>query len=138
MLLVQSPKLDTGTGELWNKRRNEDYQNRFIKIGQNTEKSPGDLRRLAVTQTPVRTHRLTLVWQTLKRVNNNNNHKCHGKQEGGIDSDKIIHTRGKNLKRYLKGRYNLTFSNHYNNDAIPLLILQMYRELKINKNTWED
>ena len=25
-------------------------------IGQNNEKSPGDLRRLAVTQTPVRNH----------------------------------------------------------------------------------
>ena len=29
----------------------------IIKIGQNTEKSPGDLRRLAVTQTHVRNHR---------------------------------------------------------------------------------
>ena len=26
----------------------------IIKIGQNTEKSPGNLRRLAVTQTPVK------------------------------------------------------------------------------------
>ena len=28
----------------------------IIEIGQNTEKSPGDLRRLAVTQTPVKDH----------------------------------------------------------------------------------
>ena len=35
--------------------------NRIIKINQNTKKSPGDLRRLAVTQTPVRNHQLTLV-----------------------------------------------------------------------------
>ena len=35
--------------------------NSIIKIEQNTEKSPGDLRRLAVSQTPVRTHHLTLV-----------------------------------------------------------------------------
>ena len=28
---------------------------------QNTDKSPGDLRRLAVTQTPVKVHQLTLV-----------------------------------------------------------------------------
>ena len=27
----------------------------------NTKKSPGDLRRLAVTQTPVKNHRLTLM-----------------------------------------------------------------------------
>ena len=33
----------------------------IIKIGQNTEKSPGDLRRLAVTQTPVKDHPLTLM-----------------------------------------------------------------------------
>ena len=33
----------------------------IIKIGQNTKKNPGDLRRLAVTQTPVEDHQLTLV-----------------------------------------------------------------------------
>ena len=31
------------------------------KNGQNTEKSPGDLRRLAVTQTPVKDHQITLI-----------------------------------------------------------------------------
>ena len=38
----------------------------IIENGQNTEKSPGDLRRLAVTQTPVKNHRLKLMWKTLK------------------------------------------------------------------------
>ena len=33
----------------------------IIKIGQNTEKSPLDLRRLAVTQTPVKNHQLMLM-----------------------------------------------------------------------------
>ena len=33
----------------------------IIEIVQNTEKSPGDLRKLAVTQTPVRDHQLTLM-----------------------------------------------------------------------------
>ena len=33
----------------------------IIKTGQNPKKSPGDLRRLVVTQTPVRKHRLTLM-----------------------------------------------------------------------------
>ena len=37
------------------------------------EKSPGDLRRLAVTQTPVKDHQLTLMWTTLISNNNNNN-----------------------------------------------------------------
>ena len=45
-----------------NRKTSRDHPNyRIIKIGLNTEKSPGDLRRLAVTQTPVRKHRLTLV-----------------------------------------------------------------------------
>ena len=44
----------------------------FIQISQNTEESPGDLRRLAVTQIPVWNHQLTLMWKTRKGVNNNN------------------------------------------------------------------
>ena len=43
-------------------RMSRDHQNYIIiEIGQNTEKSPGNLRRLAVTQTPVRNHWLMLV-----------------------------------------------------------------------------
>ena len=38
----------------------------IIKISQNTEKSPGDLRRLTVT--PVKNHKLTLVRKNLNRV----------------------------------------------------------------------
>ena len=41
--------------------------NCIIEIGQNTEKSPGNLKRLVVTQNPVRNNQLTLVWKTLKR-----------------------------------------------------------------------
>ena len=45
-----------GTGELGNKRKGEDHRNyRIVEIGQNRKKSPGDLRRLSVTQTPVET-----------------------------------------------------------------------------------
>ena len=33
----------------------------IIENGQNTEKSPGDLRRLAITQTSVKDHQLTLI-----------------------------------------------------------------------------
>ena len=40
----------------------------ITRISQNTEKSPGDLRRLAVTQTPVRNHQLTLVGKSFKGV----------------------------------------------------------------------
>ena len=38
----------------------------IIENGQNTEKSPGDLRRLAVTQSPVKDHQLKPMWKTLK------------------------------------------------------------------------
>ena len=39
----------------------------IIEKGQNTEKSPGDLKRLAVAQIPVKDHQLTLMWKTLKQ-----------------------------------------------------------------------
>ena len=35
-----------------------------MENGQNTEKSPGDLRRLAVTQNPVKDHQLMLMGKT--------------------------------------------------------------------------
>ena len=51
-----------GTGGLGSWRKNGDHPNdSIIDNGQNTKKSPGDLRRLAVTQTPVKNHRLTLM-----------------------------------------------------------------------------
>ena len=49
-------------------RDHPDY--RIIKIGQNTEKSPGDLWRL---KNLIVNHRLTLVGKTLEGLNNNNN-----------------------------------------------------------------
>ena len=55
-----------GTRGIGNKRTSEDHPNySIIKIEQNTKKSPEDLRRLAVTQTPVEDHQLTLEWKTL-------------------------------------------------------------------------
>ena len=55
-------RINKGTGGLGNKRTNGDHPNYCItEINQNTEKSPRDLRRLAVTQTPVKAHQLTLI-----------------------------------------------------------------------------
>ena len=54
----------TETGGLGNKRTSGDHPNySIVEIGQNTKKSPGDLRRLTVaqTQTPVKSHQLTKV-----------------------------------------------------------------------------
>ena len=61
-----------GTGKLGNNRTSGDHPNYcVIEIGQNTEKSSENLRRLAITQTPVKDHQLKLVWKTLKEENDN-------------------------------------------------------------------
>ena len=61
-------------GGLGSWRTGGDNSNDSIaKNGQNPETSPGDLRRLAVTQTPVKNHQLTLMGKTRKGVNNNSN-----------------------------------------------------------------
>ena len=50
------------TGGLGNWRTGGDHPNdSIIENSQNTQKSRGDLRRLAVTQTPVKNHQLTLM-----------------------------------------------------------------------------
>ena len=56
------------TGGLGGWRTSRDYPNHnIIENGQNTEMSPGgNLRRLALTQTPVKNHPLKLMLKTLK------------------------------------------------------------------------
>ena len=50
------------TGELRSWRMSGNHQkDSIIENDQNIEKSPGDLRRLAVSQTPVKDHQLTLM-----------------------------------------------------------------------------
>ena len=49
--------------------RAETSQTKNVKIDQNTEKCPGNLRRFAVTQIPLKDHHLTLVWKTRKIFN---------------------------------------------------------------------
>ena len=70
-----SRRLGKETGRVWNRVTNKDYPDyNIITIGQNTEKSPGDLRRLAVTKTPVKDHQLRLIFkEKLARNNDNNN-----------------------------------------------------------------
>ena len=54
-------KRSKGTGGLGSWRTNEGHPNNsIIENDQNTEKSPGDLRRLALPQTPVKDHQLEL------------------------------------------------------------------------------
>ena len=62
-------RIDKETGRFRNGRTSEEHLNySIIKINQNTEKTPGDFRRLVVTQTPVEDHQLTLVRKTPKGV----------------------------------------------------------------------
>ena len=49
----------------WRTRRDHPNDS-IIENDQNSEKSPGDLRRLTVTQTPVKNHQLPLMWKILK------------------------------------------------------------------------
>ena len=56
-----------GTGRLEHRRTSGDHPNyNIIENAQNTEKSPEDLRRLDVTQNPVKDQQLKLMWKTLK------------------------------------------------------------------------
>ena len=54
-------------GGLGSWRTDRDYPNDSIAAnGQNPETNPADLRRLAITQTPVKNHQLTLMGKNLK------------------------------------------------------------------------
>ena len=67
----------------------------MILIGKNTEKSPGDLRKLSVTQIPVKDHQLTLAWKTCKEYNSINiNQKPKGLLFSGTLLSKLILCRG--------------------------------------------
>ena len=62
-------KMGKETEEFVNKGTSGYYPNySIVEIDQNTEKSPGDSRRLAVTQTPIKKNQLMVVWKTLKRI----------------------------------------------------------------------
>ena len=55
------PRIGKGTGRLGNMRKSDDHPlYSIIKISQNSEKSLGNLRRLAVNL-PGQNHRLTLL-----------------------------------------------------------------------------
>ena len=58
-------RIDTVTGGLGNKRTSGDPPNySIVKIGLNTEKSPGDFWRLTVAQNLMRNYQLTMMWKT--------------------------------------------------------------------------
>ena len=103
-------RISTSTGGLGNKRTSIDHPNYCItEIGQNTEKSPGDFRRLTVTQTPVRIHQPT--WKTLKKRTNKNNNK---------------HTRGPSIIfQTFFVRAILLIAHTWNSSPLPSNLLQL-------------
>ena len=61
-------RLGKGMEIAGNWRTSQDHPNyRILEISQNTERSPGVLRRLSVTQIPVKDHQLTLVGKTREK-----------------------------------------------------------------------
>ena len=64
-----SKGLVLGLEEMENKRTSGDQPNySIVEIGKNTKKSPGDLKRLAITQTLVENHQLTHVLKPSKEL----------------------------------------------------------------------
>ena len=108
-------------GGLGSWRTGRDYPNdSTAKNGQNPETSPGDLKRFAVTQTPVREHQLTLMRKTLKKKkkkkkkkNNNNNNQDKNKYTKGekscIVTAKVFDWCHKGSEFELQLRYHFSF-----------------------------
>ena len=66
MLWYSHKSINKETGGLRNKSKSGDHPKYCItEIGQNAEKSLGDLSRLAVSQTPVKDHQQTLMGKEL-------------------------------------------------------------------------
>ena len=65
MHLERSQKLGRKTGGILNQMKNQDHTDyRMVNIGQYTEESPRYLKKLAIIQTPVNNHQLTLMGKT--------------------------------------------------------------------------
>ena len=72
-VLYSRQRIDAGTGSVGNKKTSWNHQNYSIaEIGQYTKKSPGDRKRLAITQNLMKFYELTSVWKTHNNNNNNN------------------------------------------------------------------
>ena len=62
-------RIDKGQEDLEIRRTNGDHPNdSIVKIDQNTEMGPGELRKLAAPQIPAKNHQLNMVTKTLKSV----------------------------------------------------------------------
>ena len=63
---------DRNSPQRLSRRTNRHHPNYgIVEIDQNSEKNPGDLRGLAVTQIPVKDNQQTIAWKTRKEKYNN-------------------------------------------------------------------
>ena len=70
-----------GPGRIGNRRISQDHKNySIVEFGQNTKKSSGDLRKLAVTKTPVKNQQLPLVRKIRKEKTRWRTDYSHQKQ----------------------------------------------------------
>ena len=61
-------RINKGNCRFGNQWTSENIRNdNIIEIGQNALNTPGDLKRLAINQTPKRNHQLTMEWKTFKK-----------------------------------------------------------------------
>ena len=68
-IVIDPQRIGKGARRDSNRREKRDHPNySTVEIGQNTEKSSWDLRRLAVAQTPVKDTQFRLVWKTGKKL----------------------------------------------------------------------
>ena len=67
----------------------------ITKIGQNTEKSPEDQWRLAVTRTPVKNYRLNLVKKLVRNNDNNDNKEGKAQEKNWVSFDSSTKQRHK-------------------------------------------
>ena len=96
---------------LGNKRTCEEHPSYgIIKIGQNTEKCPGDLRKLSLAQTP---KNLQNIRQSHKVY-----HEGHKKLVSGISRLRNKNSLGENPERYLPSRCAFIVTVSKRNDAI--------------------
>ena len=83
-----------------------DYPNyRIVEICQNTEKSPGDLRKLALIHTSVKNHWLMLLWKTQVGVNDNNYNNKNN------NTNNAIRIKAKIYIKYIKAKIDKTQQN---------------------------
>ena len=79
-------------------REPSDYS--IVEIGYNTDKGPGDLRRLAVTQTPVKDYQQKMAWKNfLAYCNNNNNNNNDNNNNNNNKSDTSLNRRPWNRQK---------------------------------------